>query len=523
MAKKVQPSMGCGYVVFVILLAGGLALLGAAAAEFRSHHERLTASVLVLAIIGAILAAGSLTYLRFAKGIVAKSVEEAARRAQFPNQPWKWKEEWQREAIEPSGGAVTAGLWFFAILWNAISFTVFIVLLGRGFQKPGEYLVGLFPLVGVGLLWAAIYQTVRRRKYGRTRFVPSSLPGVIGGYLGGVIEVPARVVPEADAHLSLRCVRRETRGSGKNRRTTDNVLWEREELIARDQWVSGAGGTRIPVLFYIPPGQPDTDDSDSNNEIVWRLSASAATAGVDFATQFNVPVFATGETAAPPEAGAPMLDEYKAQPLDGAALATCGVRREGETFHFSASHLPVTKAVTAILMLGIFGLLVWFATQDVPGGVWAITIFFGLIIGLFAGSVWFDKYQLRIEADTVAVSRPRPWGTSVVRVPRAEVARVEIVKSMSSGENQYFCLSLTGAAGVDPAGPAHEGEPFVTRKLRFQLARVEKGDAPRPRAEILADLQRAPKFKVAFARHIPGQGRAEAIAALVMGSIRGKG
>jgi hypothetical protein len=511
--------MGCGYVVFVILLAGGLALVGAGVAEFRSHHGRLTASSLVLVILGAVLAAGSLAYLRFARSAVRAAAAEAARRAQFPDQPWKWKKEWQGPAIEAKTGATAAGLWVFAILWNAVSAPGVWAFSHEAHRKPAMVLIFLFPLVGLGLLWAAIYQTVRHRKYGRTRFVPSGLPGVIGGYLGGVIEVPARVVPEADARLALKCVRRETRGSGKNRRTTENVLWEREELIAREKWVTGAGGTRIPVLFYIPPGRPDTDDRDRDNEVVWRLTASAATPGVDFATQFDVPVFATGETAAPPEAGAPALEEYQVQQFDDAALAACGVRREGGAFHFTSRHLPGTRFTTAVLALGLLGLLAWFGTQEIPGPVWAITLFFALIIWLVAGSVWFDRCELRVEAGDVVVTRPRPWGTKVVRVPRAEVAGVRQDKSMASGETQYFRLSLVGAEGVDAAIPGGH-EPFAVRKLRFQLARAEKGDGPRPRAEILADLGRAPKFVVPFAGHIPGPARAAAVAELILKEIR---
>lgn len=513
--------MGCGYVVFVVLLAGGLALLGLGASQLQRAGGRATAAAIAPGIIGAGLTVGSLAYLRFARSTVRAAAAEAARRAQFPDQPWKWKKEWQGPAIASDSGATTAGLWFFAVVWNAISIPAAVMITLDKPAEKGAYFIYLFPLVGAGVLWAAIYQTIRLRKYGRTRFVPSALPGVIGGYLGGVIEVPARVVPEADARLSLKCLRRETRGSGKNRRTTENVLWEREELISREKWVTGAGGTRIPVLFYIPAGQPDTDDRDRDNEVVWRLTASAATPGVDFATQFDVPVFATGETAAPPEAGAPALEEYQVQQLDDAALAACGVRREGGAFHFTSRHLPGTRFTTAVLALGLLGLLAWFGTQEIPGPVWAITLFFALIIWLVAGSVWFDRGELRVEAGDVVVIRPRPWGTKVVRVPRAEVAGVRQDKSMASGETQYFRLSLVGAEGVDAATPGGH-EPFAVRKLRFQLARAEKGDGSRPRAEILADLGRAPKFVVPFAGHIPGPGRAEQLAAMVMAAIRGK-
>ncbi|HEY8994049.1 MAG TPA: hypothetical protein VIM71_05270, partial [Lacunisphaera sp.] len=328
--------------------------------------------------------------------------------------------------------------------------------------------------------------------------------------------------------LTLKCVRRETRGSGKNRSTTDNVLWEHEERIAPDKWLTGAEGTRVPVLFYIPPECTGTDNSDRNNEIVWRLSASAATAGVDFATQFTVPVFATGETAAPPEAGAPLLEEYSVQPLDDAALRACGVRREGDTFYFSASHMPGTKITTAVLQLGIVALLVWFWGRDIPGVVWAVTIFFGLIIGLFTAGVWFNRYQLSIEAKDAVVTKPRPWGTKVTRMPRAEVAQVRHEKSMSSGENQYFRLSLVGAEGVDPDMSGSAGEPFAARKLRYQLEQLKKQGASTPEqlkvlgGGLIDQMKTQAKFVVPFASHIPGQGRAEAIGALVLAAIKRK-
>lgn len=526
MAKAVKPSMGCGYVVFVFLLAGGLGLLGVAANQFE-RSGRMTKHVLVPGIVGGLLAAGALAYLRLARRLVFDAEAELAIRNQFPDQPWKWKKAWRGPAISADGDKTAWALWVFALFWNAISWAVVGALLHQGIRKPGEYFVFLFPLVGAGLLWAAIYLTIRARKFGRSRFVPSSLPGVIGGYLGGVIEVPARVVLEADARLTLKCVRRETRGSGKNRHTTDNVLWEREERIAREKWVSGFGGTRIPVLFYIPAESLATDDSDRNNEVVWRLAAEAATPGVDFATRFVVPVFATGETAAPPEPGAPLLEEYSALTLDAGALQACGVRREGDTFHFSTGHLPGTRFVTAVLTLGFLGLLGWFATEDIPGVVWGVTLFFGLIVALLAASVWFGRYEVRIEARDVVVSKRRPWGTAVTRVPRAEVDSVRSEKSMSSGENRYFCLSLVGTAGVNP-GAAGAQEPFRVRKLRYQLGRLKKKGQLSPGQEktmgeqILAELARQPKFTVPIAKHIPGQARAEGIGALVMGAIKAR-
>lgn len=524
---KSKPTMGCGYVVFVILMAGGVGLLAAAANDFQQAGGVWRQNSLILVAFGSALLLGATAYLKLAKRLVREGREEAERRAQFPGKPWKWKKKWQQPVIEANAGSSAAMMWFFAIFWNAISIPGAWIVAHDHHAPKAASLIYLFPLVGLGLLSGAIYQTVRWRKFGRTRFVPSSLPGAIGGYLGGMIEVPARVVPEGEAKLQLKCVRRETRGSGKSRSTTDNVLWEHEELIARDKWMTGLGGTQIPVLFYIPPECTGTDDSDSNNEVVWRLSAEAAVPGVDFATQFDVPVFATGETATPPATGQPLLAEYSSQPLDAAALKNCGVRREGNTFYFSASHLPGTKLTTAGLTLGILGLLVWFWGRDIHGVIWAVTIFFGLIISLFAVSVWCDQFELRLEGGEVVVTKPRPWGTTITRVRRDEVRLVKHAKSMSSGENQYFGLSLVGVDGVDPMRP-RQGEPFLVRKLRYQLQQSQKkGDLTPEKLkefeeQIAAQFNQQAKFVVPFAAHIPGQTKAEAIAAQVLAAIRGE-
>ncbi|AOS44724.1 hypothetical protein Verru16b_01791 [Lacunisphaera limnophila] len=528
MAKRVKLSMGCGYAVFFILLLGGLGLLVVGLNHYEEAGGIWAKEAVIPALFGATLLAGSLGYLKLARRLVREGAEETARQAQFPGQPWKWKKAWLGPAIASDNQGGAAAMWFFALFWNAISTPVAWAIFTGKINDKAAYIALIFPVVGVGLVAAAVYQTVRARKYGRARFVPSSLPGVIGGYLGGVIEVPARVVPEGQAQLTLRCVRRETRGSGKNRSTTDRVLWEREEAIAAEKWVTGPGGTRIPVLFYIPPGNFATDDSDSDNEIVWRLTAGAATPGVDFSTRFVVPVFPTGETAAPPDPGSPLLEEYSPQVLDTAALQACGVRREGDTFHFSASHLPGMRLTTAALQLGLLALLIWYWGRDVHGVVWGITLFFGLIVSLFTANVWFAHFELRVEAGDVVVTKPRPWGTKVTRVPRAEVEAIKPERAMASGESQYYSLSLAGAPGADLGAAAAAGEPFALRKLRFQLEQLKKQGNLTPdrekqlAEEIEAQRRATPKFLVPFARHIPGQTRAEAIGAMVLAAIKGK-
>ena len=118
-------------------------------------------------------------------------------------------------------------------------------------------------------------------------------------------------------------------------------------------------------------------------------------------------------------------------------------------------------------------------------------------------------------------------GTKVTRMARAEVAQIRAEKSMSSGENQYFSLSLVGLEGVDPNGPAMPGESFAVRKLRHRLEQLKQqgaltpGKVTEPGRELIAQTKLQARFIVPFASHLPGQGKAEAISALVLAAIRG--
>lgn len=521
-----KPIMGCGYAMVAFIGVMALGALRLAQVQYRRFGAADKPEVLMPLIAGIALLGGAVLFLFFTRKAMRDHEAEEARRMKFPGQPWKWKKEWIGPVIEAKVGTAAVTFWVFAIFWNALSMPAAWIVLHAPRQKPGMLFVLIFPVVGVLILAGAVYQTVRWRKYGRVSFRSSSLPGVIGGYLNGMIEVPARVLPEREGRVRLRCVRRESRGSGKNRSTTEKVLWEHEEVIAAGKWTASQLGTRIPVLVYIPTTCLATDEADRDNEIVWKLSADAETPGVDFATEFVVPVFATGETAPPPEPGRPVLGVYSRQPVDEAALRKCGVLRVTAGFDFNTGHLKTSRTVTAFLTLGLLALMGWFAMAGVPVMAWVIALFFAGIIGLFAVSVWFGSYELRLVGEEVVVTKLRPWGTKTTRVRRADVKRIETHNSMSSGDRQYYRLSLMGEEGANP-DVVQEGEPFAIRKLRYRLTQLEKrGQLPPDKVrelngELLAEFKNHPKFVVTFASFVPGQTKAEAVADQVLQLIRG--
>jgi hypothetical protein len=391
-------------------------------------------------------------------------------------------------------------------------------------------IVAIFPLIGLGLLWSAIYRTLQARKYGRAVFLPTVLPGEIGGTLGGVIQVPKTIVPEEDAQLTLRCIQRSASGSGDNRTVRENVLWEKEVRLAREKWHSGPAGTQIPVLLPIAAGcRPTELTGDNDNRVLWRLAVRAKTPGVDFATAFEVPVFATGNTSAVVGAAdTPMLEEYRHEPVNDDELAQAGVRREADGFVFTSSHLGGMRAWTAIIAAGLVGLEIYLFTVHAP-------IVLLLVFGLFAGiavlaghDLWSGDLEVRLAGEEAIVRKRGMFGSKEVRVRRADVAEIVPTKSMSVGDREYFRLKMIGAKGVDPRNAA-PGEPFAARKLRYQLRQAMKelgvtdpANAAGAASDLLAQMKLTPKFEIVIARNVPGLANAEAVAARVLTTIRGR-
>jgi len=192
--------------------------------------------------------------------------------------------------------------WVFTAFWNLISSPVGFLGVRAAIQegKPAALLALLFPLVGIGLLIWAVRSTLRYRKYGVSRLELSTVPGVIGRTLTGMVRAPAKMQPDGGFQVTLSCVRRVTTRSGKNTSTSESILWQEERLVPGEpSRTAAATETHIPVAFRLPADAAACDDTDSNNRVLWRLRLSASVPGVDYAAQFEVPIFRTSASDQP--------------------------------------------------------------------------------------------------------------------------------------------------------------------------------------------------------------------------------
>lgn len=369
-----------------------------------------------------------------------KKLEEGARQ-QNPEEPWLWNVHWAEGRIPGSAGKAFGFLVVFAVFWNLVSLPLLLVVPAE--IREGNHLAALgllFPLVGLGMIIGAAVAWRRRQKYGTSIFQMASVPGVIGGALSGVVEVPVRVRPEDGYTVALRCNETKVTGSGKQRQTSTTVLWEDQRSIARELLPEGAGRTAVPVYFAIPYTSEPTQQV---RDIDWKLSVEAATPGLDFKTSFEVPVFRTPASQADfvgdESAIAPYLDtEEDRDPLQAAGVRQIPGRMQGTRLLFPAGrNVGVALGITVfwVLWSGVVWLLIHLQAPLIFPIVFGL---FDLLILLGALDTWFSRSEMEVTASGITVYRVRPLPGGSTHIPLEEVDQVVVKRSMQAGNSLYF-------------------------------------------------------------------------------------
>ena len=284
---KPQVAAGCLYLFALPFCAFGLFAAVRSIERLRAGDLLTAAYTAMFAIVFGGVGFGLVYAFRWS----ARNAQARDRlRAANPDQPWLWREDWASGRIPASIGTRAMVLCGCAVLCFAASAPV-VYAIPQELAKHNNLilLVLLFPLAGIALLGQAARAAARWRVVRGSVFEMDSIPGQIGGTLAGKITLPAELRPTGSFTLGLRCVNRVTSNNGNNSSTWEHVLWNDEQTVSSD-------GAAVPVAFYIAPDTPAADYTNSNNEIIWRLSASAPAAAGKFDAQFEVPVFKVAET-----------------------------------------------------------------------------------------------------------------------------------------------------------------------------------------------------------------------------------
>ncbi len=395
MGKARWAAVGCATLFALPFCAAGIATIFSA--------PRFSGEDLAMRIAGgSVFLIGGLAIIFIAVALSRATSDAYQLRRQHPDEPWMWRRDWAANAIQDRSGYGIGALLFFAVMWNLISSPLLFVFPWR--EMRGSLVVVLpflFPAVGVLLLIGVMYLAAQRMKYGVSICHIDHLPIVPGRPFHGEIEARIREMPASGFDLRLSCVRRVTGG----RSSTETVVWEETQKIALA--TPAYEGAHIPFTFAIPADAEPTSTAIGPSKIVWRLQAAAEVPGVDYSANFEVPVFATGETPAviEPVWPAPDVDFANWTP-DPASHIKLGITPTGGE---EITVGPATKGRVGFVLFTV----IWYAAL---AGMYAMQVprffpgFFavvGLIIVVIGCDWLFGRSVIR--ADRRSLSLQRTW------------------------------------------------------------------------------------------------------------------
>jgi len=187
----------------------------------------------------------------------------------------------------------TIGACIGAILVDAVAAKVIYWMLSGGFyatQLPWFALFG----VAAGLVTVNAFRWTRRLvRFGRSKVHLDPPQGQIGGRLTGTILIPRPLPPGTAIRFVLTCkrtakqTRNMSRGGGAVRFVND---YEDEQRTHFRPSLGSVNELRFD--FYIPANQWATTPWNGLYSIQWKLQAFSDTGGVDYRSDFTVPIAA---------------------------------------------------------------------------------------------------------------------------------------------------------------------------------------------------------------------------------------
>ena len=212
----------------------------------------------------------------------------------WSEKPWLQRSDWAEGKVTQTGAGGDNLLTLFTIIWNVLSFALTIFALASSWGSGDEpWFILIFPFVGIALIIVTVRTRIRSRKYGISILNLETLPAILGQEFRAVIEtnITAKSNPTNGFHVRLVCIEhKSTLDREGDKRVSEEKLWSTEKqyegiLSERDNHVI------IRVFFDIPEGLPSTKLIPEDDRSYWQIEVSASMSGVDYAAQFEIPVF----------------------------------------------------------------------------------------------------------------------------------------------------------------------------------------------------------------------------------------
>lgn len=351
--------------------------------------------------------------------------------------PWLAEKKWAENRIASGAKLQHYVLWGIALFWNLIcSPMLFNIddIWSKTQREPLTALAFLFPIVGVGLVTAAIRATQSWLKFGRTPLALDPFPGALGGHVGGTVETAIPFDPDLLGKVTLQCVYSYVSGSGRNRSRKEKIKWQTDGVCHIQR---GSQGADFSFRFDVPDELPESDVEKGSAYHLWRVLVASKLDGPDFSRTYEIPVFKTGESSVVLQEG---TEDHHAT-VDAAmtgveSIANIKTIPGGLQAYFPACQRPGMGIFTLV-----FGLI--FAGAGIGAGYGDAPMIFPIVFTAVGGlivlfGVYYLAKSLQIQVTDAGVKSRRflfGYPLTTKQVAATDIAKLEIKEgaTMSSG------------------------------------------------------------------------------------------
>jgi len=474
-APQGGPAAFAGAVAILGVFGLAFALAGGAALwKALTHRANPAPNAWILWPIGGaflLIGLGFLYALVRGPRAMRKAQATAAR---FPDEPWKWRDDWAQGYVQDDTRNALGMSLVFAVLWNCIAAPAGVIGWQRGVlgHERMALVAFLFPLIGAFLVGGVVRAALRRARFKVSRLDLDAVPVPLGRTLSGAVRTHLAELPAGGFQLTLSCVRTERSGSGSSSSTWTRVVWQ-DEATAPGRLGApppAPGETRavspvalVPVAFRIPPEAESTDHHDSSNAVAWKLEVEAKEPGVDYHASFELPIYRTEESDRPESAASAthlrtLLMPSFAVP-DAAALADAprpepasaiALHDEGDALVID---FPAGRNRGAALSITGFAVLWSLLTVVLMGAhaPWIFPFVWVLMdLALVYATLWAWTWVTQVRVDRQGIAVAGGLGRVGVprRVARADIADVRINVGMTANNTAYYDLKIVRTNGM---------------------------------------------------------------------------
>jgi len=352
--------------------------------------------------------------------------------------PWLARPEWADNQIRSSARGGMYAIWFFAVIWNALSLPATFVV-PDVWRKEGALalIILLFPLVGAGLLYWALKLTREWRRFGNTPLIMDPFPGAVGGDVGGEIELHVPYEPALVCEASLCCLYSYETGSGDDSTRQERVAWQDSGYAQVERT---AQGMRLRFRFAVPAGQRPSEE-ESGNYYFWRLSIKAQLPGSDLNRSFTIPVYATGESSRFQQLNTGKTVPQGVRELKAESLLPLRYNGGVRELYYPMLRQPGFSFVFMVVgsVFAIAGVILWGRAAQEGGGLYflgGIFTFLGSLVAMAGFNAAFSSLYVAWDGQRVLTIR-RLLGIPIRRrsADYHEVRGVALKKGATSNQN----------------------------------------------------------------------------------------